>query len=64
MTVQYEQCRYTKRSGDLCTAEALSAEIGDIKICARHAAMVMGLVQERAAEVKAAKLGMLERRPA
>ena len=39
-------CRYLRRDGNQCTAEALDPD-ADILLCAKHTALVMTLVQER-----------------
>jgi hypothetical protein len=41
-------CRYLRRNGELCTAEALDPE-GNILICMKHAGRVMEMVRTRRA---------------
>lgn len=38
---RHKTCRYTRRNGDLCTAEAVD-DLGEIVLCSRH----MGLAVE------------------
>lgn len=50
MTATYTVCRYLGRHDNQCTAEVLDPD-GPILICAKHAARVMRLVQQRTTEV-------------
>lgn len=40
MTAKYTQCRYLRRSGDQCTAEAVDPT-ADVLLCIKHMARVV-----------------------
>lgn len=40
------RCRYRRRNDEMCTAEVLDP-LGEILICAKHAARVMELIRDR-----------------
>jgi hypothetical protein len=47
------RCRYLRRNDEQCTGEALdSSPDAEIVICAKHAAAVMDLVNERLKEIR------------
>ncbi|MBA9002030.1 hypothetical protein [Thermomonospora cellulosilytica] len=47
MSANYTQCRYLRRNGEQCTAEALDPS-ADILICSKHAARTMQLIRAAA----------------
>lgn len=49
----YVQCRYLRRNGEQCTAEAMdSSPDAQIVICQKHAARVMQLINDRLKETR------------
>ena len=40
------RCRYLKRDGNQCTAEAVD-DTADVLLCAKHVALVMELLKDR-----------------
>ena len=40
MTARYEQCRYLRRNGEQCTAEAVDPA-ADVLLCIKHMARVV-----------------------
>lgn len=51
MSANYVQCRYLRRSGEQCTAEALDASASaEILLCAKHAGRVIELVRRNRRE--------------
>lgn len=47
------RCRMLDNHGDRCTGEALWAE-GEVRICARHAGLVMEAISAQAALIRVA----------
>lgn len=53
MTTRFVQCRYIRRNGEQCTAEAMDTSVDSlIIICSKHAAAVLLMTREAAAKKK------------
>ena len=49
----YTQCRYLRRNGEQCTAEAMdSRPDAEILLCQKHAAKVMQMINDRLKEAR------------
>ena len=53
MTASYPQCRYLRRSGERCTAEAAAADhYAEVLLCVKHLGRAMELVRRHRKEAK------------